>query len=181
MKNVLAIILMMIFGLLLVAKDKELSDAFIYMEVSNLCKEYGTECYTKIEYCDKPNAYTNGFYIFLCQETVDLLEPDELRGVLYHEVSHIILDHQSKISEYDKQLAGLPEDKKRFLMARYRNDSEMEADALAVELLIENNRPVTLIQSLHKTTRYSKQTFTHPSLIQREENIRKAMKRYGKE
>ena len=181
MKNMLAIILMMIFGLLLVAKDKELSDAFIYMEVSNLCREHNTECYVKIDTCDKPNAYTNGGNIYLCQETVDLLEPDELRGVLYHEVSHIILDHPSKTLEYDKQLECLPKDKKYFLMARYRNDRELEADALAVELLIENNRPVTLIQSLHKTTRYSKQTFTHPSLIQREENIRKAMKRYGKE
>lgn len=181
MKNLFSNMLMAIVVLVLIFGAKTFPYTLLYMEISNLCREYNDECYVKMNTCDKANAYTDGGTIYLCREMVNLLNLDELRGVLYHEVSHIILDHPSKMLEYDKQLEGLPKDKKYSLMAQYRNESEMEADSLAVELLIEKDKPVKLIQSLHKTTRYSKQTFTHPSLIQREENIRRAMKQYGKE
>lgn len=182
-KRLLLILLlsfMISFGIMLSVFANEADDkAKTIIDTNNICMRYNAVCLFKVIPSDKLNAYTNGTTIFIFTSLVNNLDKDELRSILFHEASHILLNHRDRI--ISTHTSGEAMSKLEYKL--YRNGNELEADMLATHLLLSNGYPSKLDEALIKITPKGKLNYssiTHPSTISRVKNIRKIEVMYGR-
>lgn len=164
---------MISFGIVLSAFASEADNkAKTIIDTNNICMKYNTVCLFKVIPSNNLNAYTNGTTIFIFTRLINHLDEDELRSILFHELSHILLDHNNRIISV--HTSG--EVMSKFEYRLFRQGCEMEADMLATHLLLSNGYPSKLDEALIKITPKGKLNYssiTHPSTISRVKNIRK--------
>lgn len=144
----------------------------VLKDVSNTCIENQRVCLFKTIKGNELNAYTDGVTIFIYTGILERLSKDELRSILYHELSHILLQHPQRTRELFSR--GLPISMWEFKNHKVYN--EVEADTLATHLLLSKGYPSNLDEGLLRIVPkefIGKQTLTHPSTISRVKNIRK--------
>ena len=149
------------------------------IDTNNICIRYNTVCLFRVIPSDKLNAYTNGTTIFIFTSLINNLDKDELRSVLFHELSHILLDHHNRIISVHTSGEAIS----KFEYRLFRQGCETEADMLATHLLLNNGYPSKLDEALIKITpvgKLNRSSITHPSTISRVENIRKIEVIYGR-
>lgn len=144
----------------------------VLKDVSNTCIENQRVCLFKTIKGNELNAYTDGVTIFIYTGILERLSKDELRSILYHELSHILLQHPQRTRELFSR--GLPISMWEFKNHKVYN--EVEADTLATHLLLSKGYPSNLDEGLLRIVPkefIGKQTLTHPRTISRVKNIRK--------
>lgn len=170
---ILLLSFMISFGIILGTFASEADDkARTIIDTNNLCMRYNTVCLFKVIPSDKLNAYTNGTTIFVFTSLIKNLNEDELRSILFHELSHILLDHHDRLISVHTSREVMS----KFEYRLFRQGNEIEADMLATHLLLSNGYPSKLDEALIKITPKGKLNYssiTHPSIISRVENIRK--------
>ena len=170
---ILLLSFMISFGIVLSTFASEADNkAKTIIDTNNICMRYRTVCLFKIIPSNNLNAYTNGTTIFIFTRLINYLDEDELRSILFHELSHILLDHYDRLISV--HTSGEAISKLEYKL--YRNGNEIEADMLATHLLLSNGYPSKLDEALIKITpagKLNRSSITHPSTISRVENIRK--------
>ena len=171
---------MISFGIVLSTFASEADNkARTIIDTNNICIRYNTVCLFRVIPSDKLNAYTNGTTIFIFTSLINNLDKDELRSILFHELSHILLDHHDRIISV--HTTGVP--MSNFEYRLFRQGNEIEADMLATHLLLSNGYPSRLDEALIKITpvgKLNRSSITHPSTISRVKNIRKIEVIYGR-
>lgn len=171
---------MISFGIVLSAFASEADNkAKTIIDTNNICMKYNTVCLFKVIPSNNLNAYTNGTTIFIFTRLINHLDEDELRSILFHELSHILLDHNNRIISVHTR----GEVMSKFEYRLFRQGCEMEADMLATHLLLSNGYPSKLDEALIKITPKGKLNYssiTHPSTISRVKDIRKIEVIYGR-
>lgn len=171
---------MISFGIVLSAFASEADNkAKTIIDTNNICMKYNTVCLFKVIPSNNLNAYTNGTTIFIFTRLINHLDEDELRSILFHELSHILLDHNNRIISVHTSREVMS----KFEYRLFRQGCEMEADMLATHLLLSNGYPSKLDEALVKITPKGKLNYssiTHPSTISRVKNIRKIEVIYGR-
>lgn len=175
-KRLLLILLlsfMISFGIVLSTFANEADNkARTIIDTNNICMKYKTVCLFRVIPSDKLNAYTNGTTIFIFTSLINNLDEDELRSILFHELSHILLDHYNRLIAVHTNRVPMS----KFEYRLFRQGNEIEADMLATHLLLSNGYPSKLDEALIKITpvgKLNRSSITHPSTISRVENIRK--------
>lgn len=170
---ILLLSFMISFGIVLSTFASEADDkARTIIDTNNLCMRYNTVCLFKVISSEKLNAYTNGTTIFIFTRLINHLNADELRSILFHEAAHILLNHRDRIISVHTSGEAMS----KFEYRLFRQGCETEADMLATHLLLSNGYPSKLDEALIKITPKGKLNYssiTHPSTINRVENIRK--------
>ncbi len=94
------------------------------------------------------NAYTFGmnepYTIVLTSALVNSLEPDELHGVIGHEIGHILFHHVSLINIISRSIIGF----EKFFFLKWSRSSEYSADRIS--LVSTANNPNPLVSALIK-------------------------------
>lgn len=177
---ILLLSFMISFGIVLSTFASEPDDkARTIIDTNNICMRYRTVCLFKIIPSNNLNAYTNGTTIFIFTSLINNLDEDELRSILFHELSHILLDHHDRIISV--HTTGVPMN--NFEYRLFRQGCETEADMLATHLLLSNGYPSKLDEALIKITpvgKLNRSSITHPSTTNRVNNIRKIEVIYGR-
>ena len=168
------------FGIVLGALANETDNKVkTIIDTNNLCMRYNTVCLFKVISSNKLNAYTNGTTIFIFTSLINNLDEDELRSILFHELSHILLDHHNRIISVHTSGEAIS----KFEYRLFRQGCETEADMLATHLLLSNGYPSKLDEALIKITpvgKLNRSSITHPSTTSRVNNIRKIEVIYGR-
>lgn len=149
----------------------------IFKEAQSNCLLHKTICTFKVIQFERPIAYTTYANITVSSKMIELLTEDELRGVVFHEVAHAVLQHsrQGQLyieNYYIKYKQPVPLE----TAIKFRYLKEIEADSYASVLLYLNNQPNKIGDALNKIVpeEYHKENMpTHPSNYNRIQNINK--------
>lgn len=161
------------------ATEKEVIELFT--ESQQLCLATLRKCEFRIITVDLPLAYTQGTAITVGSGVYTRLTKDELRGVIYHETAHAILNHSNRTKDYINSFRA--KNGREITPAEaqnYKYKMEDDADALAVAMLVWTKHPVLLDEALIKITGPYKATqasWTHPSVQYRVNRIRSIEKK----
>lgn len=145
-------------------------------DVMYICNYYKRDCQLYINRDTNIVAVTNFNKITISQGTVNTFPKDELRAVLFHELSHLLLNHSARGINYRETNARLGTPLSTEQQSRLRHKFELEADRLAVQLLAELNKPLVLDDALLRISigqDRAKDRFSHPSINKRIKYIRK--------
>lgn len=147
-------------------------------EYENTCKYYGVECQVKILDTKGTRAYaTLDDEIFISRGLIERLTPNELRAVIYHEMSHIILEHP--LTSYNYLAKRLKISQASF--NELRRGQEFQADELATHLLLIEGRNAELDAALQKIvdrSGWGLSSQTHPSISRRVQHIQRVEEYY---
>lgn len=149
----------------------------IKQEGEFICKLYNTKCDIIFVDNEYPYARTRLYGIInVSNSLVEMMNKDELRSVIYHEVGHRVLKHVEQIAT----LIDNPAISKREI-SEFRYKKELEADRFATLLVKYTKRKEGLSSALLKITPpefIDKDSPTHPSTRLRIIKIRNIY--YGK-
>ena len=150
------------------------------LELKRTCAKYETTCYINVRGESIKKAYSDQRHVIhLTTGLLDALPKEQIRGIFYHELAHILLRHHKTWGKYLKSgvLQAMPIHQVKAL----RHTHEYQADDMAVELLKLEGRPVLLDEALESVIPYEYrhiETNTHPKALRRIERIRKMEKDY---
>lgn len=145
-------------------------------DVMYVCNHYQRDCRLYINQNTNIVAVTNFNKITISQGTVNTFPKNELRAILFHELSHLLLNHSAKGINYRETNAKLGTPLNAEQQSNLRHKFELEADRLAVQLLAELNKPLVLDDALLRISvgqDRTKDNFSHPSINKRIKYIRK--------
>lgn len=145
-------------------------------EVISLCNYYNTYCSVRIVNDFRNVAYTNNNDITISNTLANNFPKDELRGILYHELGHVLNQHSQRGRAIMNQMQAMGKSITPLEAKQIRHQFEYEADAKATQLLYENKKPQSLSEALLRISEGSdrnKDTISHPSTNQRVRNINK--------
>lgn len=145
-------------------------------EVISLCNYYNTYCSVRIVNDFRNVAYTKNNNITISNTLANNFPKDELRGILYHELGHVLNQHSQKGQIIMQQIQTAGRSITPFEVKQIRHKFEYEADTKATQLLYENKKPEALSDALIRISEGSdrnKDTISHPSTNQRVNNINK--------
>ncbi len=145
-------------------------------EVISLCNYYNTYCSVRIVDDFRNVAYTKNNDITISNTLANNFPKDELRGILYHELGHVLNQHSQKGQAIMNQIQTMGKSITPLEAKQIRHRFEYEADAKATQLLYENKKPQSLSKALMRISKgrdRNKDTISHPSTNQRVRNINK--------
>lgn len=148
----------------------------VFKEGQHICSIYRQQCIIKPVRDKKLLAQTKPYgYIDVSTYLIDKLTIEQLRGVVYHEVGHRVMQHVEKTAEYlyTSKYNGTF-DKEYF--SEFRKKNELQADKFAVYIGMFTFKSIDLVGALIAIT--PREDFyiegeTHPSTADRIENIRR--------
>lgn len=154
----------------------------IFPEGQALCAAALKKCEFRAVEFNYPNAFNHFGTITIMSGAYNNLTKDEVRAVLYHEVAHSVLNHSQRsldnINKFRTTYGREPQPQELQVM---KHRFEKDADLVAIAMLHWMHKPLVLDEALIKLGRLggTKQTFTHPSIEDRVNTIRKLQKAYG--
>lgn len=157
----------------------------IFHEVGTYCSITRTVCNIKLVDTDKFIASANINTIFISRGAIEFYPKDELRSVMYHELSHRLLNHNEQLKmKREDTWRRLERDMNYEEEQRIRHRVETEADSYASLILWLTQKPNRLDDALIRINLKSKRdpdldSLTHPSLNKRLKNIRQLKVLYG--
>lgn len=151
-------------------------------ETSGVCQVFKTTCTIKLVEHPKMWAQTKAYgAIEISTELVDKMNEAQVRGVLYHEAGHAVLQHVEKSAEYlytTKRMGTYNET----LYHNMRRQYELQADRFAVFTGILINKDTDLAGALRILTpldQYYTTHSSHPSTADRINQIQFIQERYS--
>lgn len=150
------------------------------LELKRTCAKYETTCYINVRGEPSKKVYSDQRHVIhLTTGLLDALPKEQIRGIFYHELAHILLRHHKTWEKYLKSgvLQAMPIHRIKTL----RHAQEYQADDMAVELLKLEGRQVLLDEALESVIPYESrhiETNTHPNAFRRIERIRKMEEGY---
>lgn len=152
----------------------------VFNEGISVCKMYNHPCTIKAVPSDSMWAVTmaQGNIQVSTKLLLEMNQP-QVRGVVYHEVGHAVLEHIEKTAEYlyDTQRTNSFD---KFYYFALRRDFEFQADRFATYLGLFTFKETDLIGALIILTppeEFYKTQLTHPSTNDRIEQIEKILGR----
>lgn len=145
-------------------------------DVMYLCNRYQRNCKLYVNQDTNIVAVTNFNRITISTGTINAFPKDELRAVLFHELSHLLLNHSARGINYRETNARLGTPLTAEQQSKLRHKFELEADRLAVQLLHQMGSPLVLDDALLRISigqDRTKDKFSHPSVNKRIKYIRK--------
>lgn len=146
----------------------------IYREATTLCIIYKTKCSITTVPSKYATAITkeNG-RIEISDKMIALMTKDELRGVLFHEVGHVVFKHVEKNIKYYRHCGNKCND---IYMENVRKQRELQADRFATYVMKLTGKKEGLSGALLKVTppkMINKEWSSHPSTADRIKQIRR--------
>lgn len=145
-------------------------------EGKQICKLYRTTCTVRPVAHEKLWAITKPFgEIEISTGMIEKLNEAQLRGVIYHEVGHRVLQHVEKTAEYI-YISKYNKTFNQEVLNDFRRKNELQADKFAIYFSLFTLRNIDLKGALLIIT--PKQDMyitgnTHPSTADRIKNIRR--------
>lgn len=141
------------------------------------CSEYGISCSLKLDSNDIAQGYANadGNEVIFTKGLFDVLNYNEIKSVLYHEIGHLALRHTDR---YNRTIINKNLNSEQ--IDELRRQFESEADLFASMHCSKKKEKNYLIAALVRLTNgnIGIETDSHPSVKARAKTIRKL---YGKD
>ena len=150
----------------------------VLQDVYEVCRMYNTKCNIDIFDSKSYYVYSNDKnQIRVSSEIMNNLTINKGRAVLYHEASHLILEHPQTW----RSIVQSPQFQDTKLIVSIRHNQEFQADTFASFLLwsrqYDNELDVVLTEITPANT-HNKATKSHPSINSRVYNIQRLKKIY---
>jgi Zn-dependent protease with chaperone function len=107
----------------------------VQIRFNKLIKGYDFKAPTRLEKCGQPNAFSDGFKIVMCRETMELTQftDDMFYLVMFHEQGHHVNKHSAKRAQLIKAMESLSPSDETFRIFKqalisYIRQNEYEAD-----------------------------------------------------
>ena len=178
-RSVLIILILILLAPIVFAIDTVTRDN-LFTEVRVLCGAYGKICYPQ-EYKDDREMWgqtRNDNVIVLSSGLIKGMNEAQVRGVLFHEVGHVVMRHVDKTIDY-LSMCGLKCDPKA--IAEMRRRYEYQADRFATFVGIFTHKEVDLEGALLILTpkeEINTTQDTHPSTADRIRAIQTIRRNY---
>lgn len=129
-KLILLVIIILLLAVPLADACTPLERDLVFKEGELLCKVYKKDC-TFTELRDKHLLIytTNMDMIFITSRIRELYSKEQLRGAIYHEVGHVVMEHLNKINGVEAQCG---KDCNREVINNMNRRFEFQADKFAV-------------------------------------------------
>lgn len=152
----------------------------VFNEATTACKIYKHPCtITPIE-DNKLWAQTrSGGRIEVSTKLLITMNESQVRGVIYHEVGHVVLEHIEKTAEY-LYMSKLNKDYNENFFNSFRRQNELQADRFATYLGLFTFKETDLIGALiilTPTDQFYKTHISHPSTADRIQQIEQILGR----
>lgn len=155
----------------------------IFEEAKPICLAAMMRCNFRTLEFAAPAAYTQYNNITVTSGIYSILNKDEVRAIVFHEVGHAVLRHsdkaQSFYNEFTRTNKRPPTSKD---ISEFRHNGENQADAMAVLMLYAGRYPVTLDSALEKIVqKYNNGDVSdsHPSSVYRIQHIKNIKQKLG--
>lgn len=154
-------------------------------DIKTVCDHYGISC--DVVHINIPNKPPNAFVIegrpiIYLQNNIDkILTRDELNSILYHELGHLVLQHEKRAKEADR-LSKIVYKYPLSQEARCHMERqfEYEADQFSVQVSKQFGQPSKLDEIFEQLgVNKDREYCSHPSMNKRIEMIRYWEKIYG--
>lgn len=147
-------------------------------DIKTICKHYGISC--KVVDIYIPNRPPNAFVIkdepiiYRQNNIQKLLSKAEMNSILYHELGHLVLQHDKRTQEAErinKTVYGKPLSKEA--RCHIERQFEFEADQFSVQVSKQFNTPSKLDETFERLAKNKDIEYcSHPSFSRRIEMIR---------
>ena len=172
---ILILLAPIVFGITTEQKDK------LFTEVRMLCGTYGYICSPQ-EAKDFKYMWgqtSNGNVIKLSSALLNRMTEEQVRGVLYHEVGHVVFQHVDKTVDYIAMCGSKCDPQ---VIAQMRRRYEYQADRFAIFTSIFTRKPIDIEGALLILTppeKINTTELTHPSTADRIKVIQDIRRKYG--
>ena len=161
LKLILLVIIILLLAVPLADACTPLERDLVFKEGELLCKVYNKEC-TFTELQDKHLlVYTTSMdMIFITSRIRELYTKEQLRGAIYHEVGHVVMEHLMKINAVEMQCSN---GCNREVINNMNRRFEFQADRFAVLVSKFLRIKIDLKGGLIIITPPGKYNITHPT------------------
>lgn len=135
----------------------------LFREVKMLCGIYGRTC--KVTEIQENNLFAETHYggdIVISTGMLNRMNKSQVRGVLYHEVGHVVLKHVEDMFNYLQECQRYNTCSTSYISA-VRRSKEFQADRFATYVLKTTNQPEGLSEALLIITPEKDLYTTHPT------------------
>lgn len=170
-KLILLIIIILLLSVPLADASTEIERDLVFKEGELICRVYKKDCdFVEVE--DKGMyAYSTGLdMIFISSKLRETFTKEQLRGVVYHEVGHVVLEHVYKLNKFHGSCGN---ECNLEVMNNLRRRYEFQADRFAVLVAKYLHIKQDLKGGLIILTPIDKYYTTHPSHPSTADRIRK--------
>ena len=152
----------------------------VFNEATMACKVYRKICTITVVPNNNMFAQTkNDGYIEVSSGLLNRMTQPQVRGVIYHEVGHVVLEHVEKNAEYIYMARYNNNFNKDFYFSM-RREHEYQADRFAIYLGLFTFKNADLIGALKVITPvedYYKEHLSHPSTADRIKAMERILRR----
>ena len=155
----------------------------VFEEAKPMCLAAMRRCTFRTIEFNAPVAYTQYGEITVSSGIYNIMNREEVRGIVFHEVAHAVLRHSEKAQSFYNEFVMInkrPPTSKD--ITEFRHNGENQADAMAVLMLYVGRYPITLDSALAKIVlKYNNgdNCNSHPSAAYRIQHINNIKQKLG--